>query len=738
MLGRHSAPPDPMATRQGRTARAAFFALLSAVLMIAHQVGGKATRDAIFLSQFEVTQLPRILIVAATLSMLAVIVMSRLLSRYGPHRIVPGAFLASAALFVVNWILHGHYPQPAALALYLQMAVFGAVLISGFWSVVNERFDPHTAKRTIAQVAAAATLGGVIGGFMADRIAVLLDARAMIAVLGGLHVACAGTVLAIGVPRGRGSGRHIEVASGIAELFSNRYLASMGLLMVLVAAMAALIDYAFKAQVSGAITDEAALVSLFGRFYAITGVVTFIVQWALGPRLLHRAGLGATLAVLPLVVIASGVMNIVALRLWSVVAMRGGQMVMQNSFYRSAFELLYTPVPPARKRPTKSIIDVASDRLGDVVGGGIVLAMLALVPEGGVQGILALAMLLALVTLLIVRRLDRGYVAQLADNLRDGHLSIDDDEVVDATTRQILAESSASSERALLAARIRERRRKAPLLREHPDTIEPPVGPGEQLAASVEALTSGEPRRVRAVLEGPFMDTRLVPFIVPMLAVDEVSELARTELRFVVPQCVGMLTDALLDPDVPLLARQRLPSVLEVSPQPRVIDALLTGLGDEPFNVRYASARALSRMQDRDATLPIDAARVFAACEREVAVPQEIWAAHDIRADETIQGEDPVATDSGFDVNYSLEHVFTLLSLVLDRDALRLSFKAVFSSERTIRGTALEYLENVLPEAIRRGLWPHLGEREPAPGAARGAPAVLAELRDKAQGTRPT
>ena len=38
------------------------------------------------------------------------------------------------------------------------------------------------------------------------------------------------------------------------------------------------------------------------------------------------------------------------------VLLRGGQMVFQNSFFRSAFELLYTPLPPSRKRPTKSII----------------------------------------------------------------------------------------------------------------------------------------------------------------------------------------------------------------------------------------------------------------------------------------------------------------------------------------------------------------------------------------------
>ncbi|MEQ8231869.1 MAG: Npt1/Npt2 family nucleotide transporter [Gammaproteobacteria bacterium] len=724
-----------MTPAPANTRLATAFALLSATLMIAHQVGGKATRDAVFLSHYDVTQLPKMVIVAALLSMLAVIVMSRLLARFGPSRVVPLAFLVSAGLFVGSWSLYADHPALAALTLYTQMAVFGAVLISGFWSVVNERFDPHTAKRTIAQVAAAATLGGVLGGFLADRVAAMLDARAMIVVLGALHLACAVAVRGIGRAAAPPPGQPVtmEVESGIGLLFRHRYLTLMGLLMTLVAVLAALVDYAFKAEAARMLADEAALVGLFGRFYAIAGVVTFAVQSLAGPRLLNRFGIGATLATMPVIVIACGLLNIVTLKLWTVVLLRGGQMVVQNSFFRSAFELLYTPLPPMRKRPTKSIIDVASDRLGDVIGGGIVLGLLALVPTLPSLVVIVVALVVAVVTLVVVGHLYRGYVAQLADNLRDGVISIADDEIVDATTRQTLAEASAATERKLLLARIAAQRTArgdtAHALPAHPDTVAPPSGPSTRLAGAISDLTSGDGARVRACLEGDFMDARLAPFVIPMLAVDALADLARTELRFMVPQCIGALTDALLDPDVPLLARQRLPSVLEVSPQPRVVEALLHGLDDAEFNVRYSSARALSRMHGRDGGLHIDTARVFAACEREVAVPRATWQARDIRIDDVPQGEEAVTAEAGRRVDYSLEHVFTLLSLVLDRDALRLSFRAVFSPDRGIRGTALEYLENVLPENIRHGLWPHLGQPvAPRPGT-RGDQALLAELR---------
>jgi AAA family ATP:ADP antiporter len=705
---------DPhMRLRLTTTRAATFFALVSATLMIAHQVSGKATRDAIFLSHYDVTQLPKMVIVAALLSMLAVVVMSRLLSAFGPWRIVPAAFLGSALLFIGSWSLYTTAPQVAAITLYLQMSVFGAVLISGFWSVVNERFDPHTAKRTIAEVAAAATLGGVLGGILADRVAAMIDAQAMIAVLGALHVVCAITVFSIGRPRATAATPMLAVESGIQILFRNRYLLLMGLLMILVASCAALVDYVFKAEAARRISDEAALVSLFGRFYAVAGLVTFIVQSALGPRLLNRFGIGAALAVMPAMVFVAALFSSFFLRLWTVLILRGAQMVFQNSFFRSAFELLYTPLPPARKRPTKSIIDVASDRLGDVVGGAIILGLLELNP-GLPHGIVIFAaMVIALLTLIVVKQLYQGYVGQLASNLRNGQVSLSDDEIVDATTRQILAEASPASERALLMARISALKSQRHLARSdwsaHPDTVAPPHGEAENLARAVSDLSCGDCKIIRARLEGDFMDPRLAPFIVPMLAVDEVADLARTELRWIAPYCIGTLTDALIDPDVPLLARQRLPSVLEVSYHPRSIDALMQGLRDNEFNVRYSAARALSRMLGRDPQLQLEADAVFEICTAEVSVSKAEWKSRDIRLDDFVSNEDLVSTDAGAGVDYSLEHVFTLLGLVLDRDALRLSLRAVFSADRSVRGTALEYLENVLPDALRRALWPHLG-----------------------------
>ncbi len=744
--------------------RALGFALSTATVMIAHQVAGKATRDALFLSQFNVTDLPKAVIAAAVLSMLAVFAVSSLLARYGPAKLVPGAFGISAGLFMGEWILFAHAPRLVAILLYLHMAIFGAILISTFWSAINERFDPHAAKGTIARVAAAATLGGVLGGVLAQRVATLIDLQAMLLVLSVLHVAClVGVRELVGESRPRTA--RGDVRSGLHIIARTRYLQLMGALMILIALIAALVDYAFKAQASRTFASEESLITFFASFYATIGVLTFALQTLLGPRMLQRFGIATTLAVLPAAVALGGVLSAAVTHLWTLVALRGSQAVLANSFHRSAFELLYAPLPPPRKRPTKTIIDVATDRIGDLLGGGLLLLLLALMTEVHPSVVISVAVIAAGLALYLITRLHHGYVEQLARNLRTGSVSMTEDEVRDATTEHVLAEMNAFTERQLLMARIKEHR-SARHFGVDPDPPETTLGeltvedvrsiqstlPGvipqpardsseaSRLARAVADLTSEDPALIRRALRGDFMDVRLTPYLIPLLRNEEVAEDARMELRWLVPRIIGQLTDALLDPDLPLLARQRLPGVLEACHNPRSVDGLLQGLADQEFNVRYSCARALARMRARNPELVIAPELVFAAVEREVAVAPRVWSSRTLTIDTTLS-TDGAGSPKLPRTNRSLEHVFTVLSLTLDREALGLALRALDSTDRNLRGTALEYLENVLPEELRHRLWRHIGVTRRPAAAKRSNQDIVGDL-ERAAGTnrsqRPT
>jgi hypothetical protein len=75
----------------------------------------------------------------------------------------------------------------------------------------------------------------------------------------------------------------------------------------------------------------------------------------------------------------------------------------------------------------------------------------------------------------------------------------------------------------------------------------------------------------------------------------------------------------------------------------------------------------------------------------------------------------------------SLAHVFTLLSLVLPREPLQMAFRSLHTDDEQLQGTALEYLEGVLPAPIRQRLWPFL-ERGPVMRTTRPHYEIISEL----------
>ncbi len=92
------------------------------------------------------------MLAAALLGVPSVLAAARVMGRVGPGRLVPGLILASATLHALEFLAIERWPGPTAVLVYLHVSVGGALTISGFWSVVNERFDPHAARRAIAMV----------------------------------------------------------------------------------------------------------------------------------------------------------------------------------------------------------------------------------------------------------------------------------------------------------------------------------------------------------------------------------------------------------------------------------------------------------------------------------------------------------------------------------------------------------------------------------------------------------
>src|SRR5262245_14019089 len=97
-------------------------AMLCAGTVTAQFIAGKATRDALFLANLDVTSLPAMVIATAVLSMGLVLVSARGLRALSPATFISLAFAISAALLLAEWVLVPVLPRFAAIAVYLQIS----------------------------------------------------------------------------------------------------------------------------------------------------------------------------------------------------------------------------------------------------------------------------------------------------------------------------------------------------------------------------------------------------------------------------------------------------------------------------------------------------------------------------------------------------------------------------------------------------------------------------------------
>lgn len=689
-------------------------------IMIAFQVASRATRDALFLSHFDVTSLPRMVAAAAAVSLAAAFATSRLLGRLGPARLVPLLFAGSAALQLLEWVLLGTAPRVATVLVYLHINALGALLVSTFWSLVNERFDPRTARRAVGPIGAAGTAGGVAGGLLAERAASMLSVSAMLPLLALLHVACAVLVLRVrAAPARAGAEPELEAPepAALRSLAASPYLRMLAAVVLLATLSQGLIDYVFKAAASETYGRGEPLLRFFAFFYTGVSLLGIALQAGLGRAALERLGLARTVGVLPWGVAIGGTAAIAAPGLSTALLANGVEAAVRNSLYRSGYELLLTPLPPEEKRAAKPLLDVGAVRAGDVLAAGVVQAGLLVWAAHSSTLLLALAVAFAAANIMLTLNVHDGYVAALERSLLSRAVHLDLSQVHDSTTRLTLA-------RTMTALRVS---RPEGAVSEPVAAEAAPVAASDPALARLLDLHSRDAVRVRAALRAGPLAPGQVAQAVSLLSWDEVARSALDALAAVAPRHTGQLVDALLDPDSDFAVRRRVPAALARAGTERAVDGLLSGLNDQRFEVRYRCGRALARLRGDVPDVPVDPARVYAAVLRELAVGRRVWESQRLLDSEE---DDPFQLGGALRerASRSLDHVFTVLSLVLPKQPLQIAFRGLHTDDPQLRGTSLEYLETALPAAVRERLWPFLDEGPASPHAGRPQQQVVADL----------
>jgi ATP:ADP antiporter, AAA family len=220
----------------------------------------------------------------------------------------------------------------------------------------------------------------------------------------------------------------------------------------------------------------------------------------------------------------------------------------------------------------------------------------------------------------------------------------------------------------------------------------------------------------------------LIPHVIPLLAWDPVAEDAVRALRKVAEERVGELVDALLDPNQPFAVRRRLARAFAVCVSQRAVDGLMLGLEDLRFEVRFQCGRSLASIFEKNSRVRVDRERIFDVVRREVAVSRPVWQSHRLLDSVDAEGRTFVDEFLKDRAGQSLAHVFTLLTLVLPTAPLQIAYRGLHTDDPKLRGTALEYLEGVLPQDISQRLGPFIGNAAQAAPDGRAREEILADL----------
>ena len=670
------------------------FAASAALMMIGHLQGGKTIRDALFLSNFDVTQLPKIMIATAVFSAFAVVAFSRMLSRYGPARFIPPLYISSGLISVGEWVGLAFWPHILTIILYLHITVIDSLLISGFYSIINERYDPYSAKRVISRMVIFATIGGILGAAAASVIAKMVDIRTVLAMLALLHVL---TGLALyQVIRGQtgGKGQPAQPKGILKIVRQNTLIQRMALLMLTLAAAVALLDYLFKATLQVTLSKEE-LVTFFAYFYIAIDIGSLLLQTLVGSKALRWFGLGGTIIVLPLGIIFGGLITFVFRSLMTITLLRGAANLLTNSFFGPAYELFFTPISPTDKRASKILIDVGANRTGNMLGGLMIMGLLLLPGHTG-SYILLLVIVMAGAMAMLTFVLNRGYISQLAVNLRDGTLKAGTIEIKDKTTQNTVALTQTRLERDKLLQQISLRRSGDIVSADRAEDQQKTISTPKSLASDTDEdpeievirdLHSQDENRIRRVLVNKVITPTLLPHILPLFRSQAVLPEALNAVKPLVSVATGQMVDALLDRHQHPLIRRRIPLLLGQADNERAMQGLTLGLQDSELDVRFRCAEALTRMKTNHPQLSIENEAIWRVIYREIAY----------------------FSSTGFKLTRGVEplrYLFHLFGIILGPGAMDICYNALQADDPGIRGTALEYLENQLPPNVLEPLWP--------------------------------
>jgi len=495
----------------------AYFFLITAPFYVI-----KPIRDASFLDELGSRNLPWAYATALIVG-LVVALHSKIQARLGR----PALILGSLAFFVLTalafWLIFPARWKWLPLAFWMWANVFVVVLVTQFWIVVNDVFNPREAKRLIGFFGSGGILGGIVGALATALLAAPKNADRLLLPAALILAGTSLPILAIFRERrrrGRPSAPGPEAKAGFASCFEtvrgDGYLRLLAAVVLVTGVISTFVDWQSKNIIESWPLARSNLTSFFGYFNAGLLVFSFLLQLLFTSGLIERFGLRATLLLYPAMLLLLSLGIVFWPGIIMAVTIKGADKSLSYSINQSARELLYIPVPAEKKYRAKVFIDMFLNRFSKSFGAVLLLGLFALPVRPLITVVSLASAVCAAVWIALNLRTSRAYVDLLKSQLDKGR----------GRGEQIVADRMDVESAKLVVDALESRRRSPVLYAQHLFDLLAQ----NKLTPEVRAFLSSQMEEARIPSLGGLLESESAGWVPEVSRLDEADAL-RTDIK---------------------------------------------------------------------------------------------------------------------------------------------------------------------------------------------------------------
>lgn len=228
----------------------------------------------------------------------------------------------------------------------------------------------------------------------------------------------------------------------------------------------------------------------------------------------------------------------------------------------------------------------------------------------------------------------------------------------------------------------------------------------------IELLEDDHPQVVRQAVEsaGRTQARSFVNYLISFLSDDRYEDEAADALAAYGDRTLGTLHDYMVDGDVDVETRVRIPVIMAATPTQLTVDVLVHSLNRVTTPVRNGVIRALSKLHAADDSFTFNASVIEKAIQNEVehyAALRQI--ARLIRRGK-LNGSSATTDQLRRCCEEALERIFRLLGLRYDQRDIYTAYLGLTGNDASLKASAVEFVDNLVEWSTSRYLMPLLDD----------------------------